>query len=74
MGIRNLSSLESAVSRPGLHLVLRREAEIPMPLSETPVPRREGLGCARGILAAIAFQTAVLILGGALWKLHSLFH
>jgi hypothetical protein len=45
-----------------------------MPVNETPVPQREGLGCARGILAAIVFQTAVLILGGALWKLHSLFH
>jgi hypothetical protein len=74
MGIQKLSRLESAGSRQGLHLVIKREAVIPMPLDESLATERENLGCARGVLVALGFQAAALILGIGLWKLHSLIH
>jgi hypothetical protein len=63
MGIRSLASLESAGARPGFRLVIKRDAEIPMPLDEALDTKRENLGCARGVLVALGFQAAALILG-----------
>jgi hypothetical protein len=74
MGIQSLSSLEIVRSRPALRLVTKADANIRMPLDdEAPAYQRDNLGTARGIIMALGFQAAALVLGIAFWKLHFLF-
>jgi hypothetical protein len=78
MGIQSLSSLEIARPRPGsrhaLRLVTKADANIRMPLDdEAPAYQRDNPGTVRGIIVALGFQAAALVLGIAFWELHFLF-
>jgi hypothetical protein len=84
MGMQSLPNLESAGSRPALRLVSKRDGGSSLSLDmafqdvvkqdAVSSDRRESLGCARGVIMALGFQAAALIVGTALWKLHFLFH
>jgi hypothetical protein len=75
MGIQAFPILTEQQMRPELRIVRRAEAIVSLNVAEVCSDNPEQLyyedklGCARGVVFALAFQTALAVIGTICWKL-----
>ena len=75
MGIQAFPNLAEQTMRPELHIVRRSESIVSLNVvdvcADNPeqVYYEDKLGCARGVVYALAFQAALVVIAAVCWKL-----